>query len=106
MAAPEEGGKHRDKESHYRRAAFLHPLRGQILRLMSGGEETGASEIAAELDEAPGRIAYHLRILVRRRALKVVPKCRPAPPLYRWAPDAEWARKLLEELGGLGPEDG
>jgi hypothetical protein len=105
MATSEERGKHRDRESHYRRAAFLHPLRGKILRRMSGGEEAGTSEIAAELDEAPGRIAHHLRILVRRRALKVVPRCRPAPPLYRWSPDAEWARKMLDELDELGPED-
>lgn len=105
MAGSEEGGKHRGKESRYRRAAFRHPLRGQILRLMSSGGETGTSEIAADLDEAPGKIAYHLRILVRRQVLKVVPRCRPAPPLYRWAPDADWARKMLGELDDLGPED-
>jgi hypothetical protein len=35
-----------------------------------------------------------------------VPRCRPAPPLYRWAPDADWARKMLDELDELGPEDG
>ncbi|HKB52297.1 MAG TPA: helix-turn-helix domain-containing protein [Solirubrobacterales bacterium] len=102
----EEGGKRRDKESHYRCATLLHPLRERILRLTRSDEEVGLSDIAAELDEAPGRVAYHLRVLIRRNALKVVPKCRPAPPLYRWSPAAEWARKMLDEIDELGSEGG
>jgi DNA-binding transcriptional ArsR family regulator len=98
MAGFKRGGKRRDDENDDRRAALLHPLRNRILRLMLGGGEAGAAEIAAELDEAPGRIAYHLRVLVRHEALKVVPKCRPTPPHYRWPPDGDWFRKVLEEL--------
>jgi DNA-binding transcriptional ArsR family regulator len=102
MAGSKDGGKRRDRENHYRCAAFLHPLRHQILCLTFGSEGVGVGEIATELDEAPGRVAYHLRVLTRRNALKVVPKRRPAPPLYRWSPDAEWARKMLGELDDLG----
>jgi DNA-binding transcriptional ArsR family regulator len=112
MAGFKRGGKHRDDGDDERRAALLHPLRSRILRLMLGGGEAGEAEIAAKLDEAPGRIAYHLRVLVRHEALKVVPKCRPAPPHYRWPPDGDWFRKVLEELaeqeeeGGEGGEFG
>jgi DNA-binding transcriptional ArsR family regulator len=106
MAGPKDRGQHRDKENHYRCAALLHPLRHRILRLMLGGTEAGAGGIATELNEAPGRIAYHLRILVRRNAVKVVPRRRPAPPHYRWAPDAGWARKMLDEIDEQDSEDG
>jgi DNA-binding transcriptional ArsR family regulator len=106
MAGSKDGGKRRDKENHYRCAALLHPLRHRILVLMADGREIDRGEIAAELDEAPGRIAYHVRVLVRRRALKVVPKRRPAPARYRWSPDAGWARKMLGEIGELGSDGG
>jgi DNA-binding transcriptional ArsR family regulator len=106
MAGPKDSGRSRGGESHYRCAALLHPLRHRILRLMSAGEEAGPGEIAAELDEAPARIAYHLRLLVGRNALKVVPKRRPAAAHYRLAPDAEWVRKMLGEVDELGSEGG
>lgn len=112
MAGFKRGGKRKDEGDDDRRAALHHPLRNRILRLMHGDGEAGAAEIAAELDEAPGRIAYHLRVLVRHEALKVVPKCQPAPPHYRRTPDGDWFRKLLEELaeqeeeGGEGGEFG
>ncbi len=106
MAGSKDGGKRRDQENHYRCAALLHPLRHRILRLMLAGTEAGVAEIAAELEEPPGRIAYHLRVLARRDALQVVPKCRPAPPLYRWSPDAGWARKMLGEIDEQGSEGG
>ncbi|HSR94119.1 MAG TPA: helix-turn-helix domain-containing protein [Solirubrobacterales bacterium] len=86
--------------------ALAHPLRQRILRLIPTGEQLGGGEIAAELDEPAGRIAYHLRVLVKHDALKVVPKCRPLPPLYRWAPDAGWARKMLGEIDQANREDG
>lgn len=101
MAGSKDGGKRRDKENHYRCAALLHPLRHRILVLMADGREIDRGEIAAELEEAPARIAYHVRVLLRRKALKVVPKCRPTPARYRWSPDAAWARKMLGEIDEL-----
>jgi DNA-binding transcriptional ArsR family regulator len=104
MAGSKDGRERRDKEHHYRRAAVSHPLRQEILCLMLDGMEAGAAEIAAELGEAPGRIAYHLRVLARRRALKGRAKDPPAPPCYRLAPQALWVRKMLTELGGRDSE--
>jgi DNA-binding transcriptional ArsR family regulator len=100
MAGSGGGGERRDKKSHYRRAVLEHPLRRRILRLMLDGTDANAGEIAAELGEALGRIAYHLRVLVRREALKVVARRRPAPASYRWSPQAQWARKMLGEDSG------
>lgn len=98
MAASKDGRERRDKEQHYRRAALAHPLRRGILRLMLDGMEAGAIEIAGELTEAPGRIAYHLRVLTRRGALKGMAKDPPAPPCFRLAPEAPWVRKMLAEF--------
>jgi predicted ArsR family transcriptional regulator len=79
-----------------------HPLRRQILRLMFDGREANSAEIAAELSEAPDKILYHLRVLLRREALKATARGRPAPALFRWSPQAQWARKMLSEGGEFG----
>jgi hypothetical protein len=76
---------------------MFHPLRQRIARLLADGEEAAAGSLSAELEQPLGRIAHHLRILVRRRVLRVVPRRRPAPPLYRWSDDAQWAREMLVE---------
>jgi hypothetical protein len=64
---------------------------------MLDGVEAGTAEIAAELGEDLGRIAYHVRVLNRRRALQGVAKDLPAPPCFRLAPQALWVRKMLAE---------
>jgi DNA-binding transcriptional ArsR family regulator len=103
MAGPEYR-EHRDEENHYRCAALMHPQRHRILCLLADDEEFGVDEIAAELNRPPGTIVYHLRLLTRRGALKVVPKCRPARPLYRWSPQARWVREMLDEIDEQGLE--
>jgi DNA-binding transcriptional ArsR family regulator len=102
MAGSGGGKKRRDKENHYRHAAILHATRQAILHLLSDGRELGASEVAAELDEPLGRISYHLRVLIRRGALKAVARG-PAPALYSWSPQAHWVRKMLDEYGSEDP---
>jgi hypothetical protein len=72
---------------------------------MLDGMEAGAAQIAAVLAEEPGRIAYHLRVLRRRGALKGVAKDPPAPPYFRLAPGALWARRMLAELAKQDGED-
>lgn len=94
MAGTEGGEGRRDRKAHYRLAAISHPLREAILHLLSGGRRADEVEIAAELDEERGRVAYHLRLLVRHDALKAAARGR-SRALYRWAPEAHWARKLL-----------
>jgi DNA-binding transcriptional ArsR family regulator len=106
MAGSKDDGRRRDKEDHYRCAALAHPLRGRLLRLLAGGRRAGVVELAAELGEAPSRIAYHLRVLVKRDALRVAPRCRPASAVYRWSPGADWARKMLDETDAHSADDG
>jgi DNA-binding transcriptional ArsR family regulator len=105
MAGSKDGHERRDKEQHYRRAALAHPVRQGILCLMLDGMEAGTAEIAAALAEEPGRIAYHLRVLTRRTALKGIAKDPPAPPYFRLAPQALWARRMLAELRKQDRED-
>src|SRR5262245_19814416 len=99
MAGPDHGSE-RNRESHYRQATMLHPLRRRIARRLAPGGDAGIAELSAGLGESPGRLAYHLRLLVRRGVLKIVPKRRPNPPLYRWSTDARWARQMLTEEDG------
>jgi DNA-binding transcriptional ArsR family regulator len=104
MAGSKDGGRRRDRENHYRCATILHPLRHRILVLTADGVEVDVGEISAELEEAPAKVAYHVRLLARRNALKVVPRCRPAQPRYRWSANAGWALKMLGEIDELGAE--
>jgi DNA-binding transcriptional ArsR family regulator len=98
MAGFEDEQERRGIEQRYRRAALAHPVRQGILRLLLDGMEAGAVEIAAELNEAPGRIAYHLLVLTRRKAVRGAARDRPASACFRLAPQALWARKMLIEL--------
>ncbi len=97
MAGPRDGGESRGKEARYRRAALHQPLRRRIARRLAEGEEACADELASELGAPRGRVAYHLSVLLSRRVLQVVPRRNPAPPRYRWGPDAQWARDVLAE---------
>lgn len=97
MAGSKDGRERRDKEHHYRRAALAHPRRRAIMRRMLDGTESGAIEIGAELNEAPGRIAHHLLVLRRHGALKGLAKDPPAPPRFGVAPEARWVRKMLAD---------
>lgn len=92
-------------EDRRRCGAVLHPLRRGILRLLRDGGELGLEEIAAGLDQPPARVAAHVRILVRCGALKVEPRIKPNRPRYRWSPDADWARKLLDEFDKRDADD-
>lgn len=85
-------------EDRRRCGAVLHPLRRGILRLLRDGGELGIDELAAELDEPAARVAVHVRVLVRHGALKIEPRTKPNRHRYRWSPDADWARKLLDEF--------
>lgn len=98
MAGFKDRRERRDREKRYRRAAMLHPLRQRIARQLLDGREVDAGWIAVELDQPLGRIAYHLRVLRRRGALRAFAQGPAAPALYRWSPQAHWARKMLAEI--------
>jgi DNA-binding transcriptional ArsR family regulator len=85
-------------EDRRRCATVLHPLRRAILRLLGDDRELDVEEIAAELEQPQARVAAHVRVLVRHEALKIEPRTKPNRPRYRWSPDADWARKLLDEF--------
>ena len=93
-----ERGKGCDREDRYRCAAVAHPLRSELLRLVPDEGEVGAERLAAQMGRRTSRIVYHLRILTRHGALRLVPRRRPAAPLYRHPKDREWVRKLLDEI--------
>jgi DNA-binding transcriptional ArsR family regulator len=98
MAGVAHGKGHSGGGRRRRRCAvILHPLRQRIGRLLVDGREAGAAEIAAELEQAQARVAYHLGLLFRCEVLEAVPSGHPSPPVFRWSPQAEWARKLLGE---------
>lgn len=96
--AESSGGKGCDREDHYRCAAVMHPLRSRLLRIVPDDGEVGAAQLAGEVGWRPRRIVYHLRVLTRHGALRVVPRRRPRPPLYRHPTDRAWVRKLLDEI--------
>jgi hypothetical protein len=102
--AGSSGGKRCDRDDHYRCAAVMHPLRSQMLRLVPGDGEVGAERLAAEVGRRTSRIVYHLRVLTRHGALRVVPRRNPAAPLYRHPPERDWVRKLLDEIDPPGAE--
>lgn len=100
MGKPKDDGESRDKQGRRRRAALCQPLRTRIAAHLEAGREASAEELAAELEAPRGRVAYHLRVLVRCGALQVAPRRNPAPPRFRWNPDAKWASDLLAEERG------
>lgn len=80
-------------------AALRHPLRREILRLMSDGREASPSEVAEELDQLLSNVAYHVRVLVECGALKPVGKRKArgaTQHFYSWSMEADWARAMLE----------
>jgi DNA-binding transcriptional ArsR family regulator len=85
-------------EDRRRCAAVLHPLRRGILRLLRDGRELDVEELAGVLEQSPARVAAHVRVLVRCEALRIEPRTKPNRPRYRWSLDADWARKLLDEM--------
>jgi hypothetical protein len=97
MAGSKDGGESQDKQNHHRQAVMWHRLRRRIAGWMLEGREADAGELATQLDEPLGWVAYNLRVLAKCRVLKAVPKCNPTPPRYRWGPEAQWAREMLAD---------
>lgn len=104
--AGSSGGKRCDGEDHYRCAAVVHPMRSRLLRIVPEDGAVEAEQLAVEVGRQTSRIVYHLRVLTRHGALCVVPRRRPAPPLYRHPAERDWVRKLLDEIDPPSAEEG
>jgi|GEM_PF-2930247 len=105
MAGAADDSDRRDREERLRFAALAHPLRQDIMQPMLKGKEMPVSEVASELDSKPGAISYHVRVLLRRGALRALARGPSVPALYSWPPEADWVRKMLGEGGEFGGQD-
>ena len=105
MAGAADDSDRREREERFRFAALAHPLRQEIMQPMLEGKEMTALEMTGELDSELGIISYHVRVLLRRGALKGVARGPSVPALYSWPPDADWVRKMLGEGGEFGDQD-
>ena len=80
--------------------AIGHHLRRRILLAFLDGElapPVSAGEVAADLGERVGRVAYHLKVLATAGLLQLLPASE-GQPRYAWAPGIEpaWLRLVLE----------
>jgi len=104
MPDPERGSP------HALLAALTHPLRRRILRAMPEEEDAAISprQIAAELDESLTHVSYHVRVLARTRAAKLVRTTRvrgSTQHFYRRTLTATWAMEVLTEPDPEAPGD-
>jgi DNA-binding transcriptional ArsR family regulator len=85
--------------------ALSHPTRRSILKEMGSGEEISPQELSVRVASPLANVAYHVRVLARCEAIKLV---RTAPVrgstqhFYRFAIEAEWACRAV----GIPPRDG
>lgn len=102
MAGSERGRKRRRNDNQGLIVALRHPLRRKILRHMSDERKASPSELSKELSEPLSSVAYHVRVLAERRALRRVSKRQirgTTQHFYRWSVKADWVRAMLEEDG-------
>lgn len=86
-------------------AALENPLRRQILRRMRDGQEISPLELSKELGHPISNVAYHVRVLARCGAVKLVrvKHVRGATKhFYRSTLEPPWARQIID----LEPWDG
>lgn len=79
--------------------ALGHPVRRQILRALSGGEQPASPrQVSAQLDETLSNVSYHFRVLAETGVIELV-STRPVrgstEHFYGTSIDADWARSLL-----------
>jgi DNA-binding transcriptional ArsR family regulator len=99
MARSKRGRRRRNK-NHSLIAALRHPLRREILRLLSDGRKASPSEIAEALELPLSNVAYHVRVLAECGVLKAAGKQQvrgATQHFYRSTLKAEWAQAMLEE---------
>jgi DNA-binding transcriptional ArsR family regulator len=95
-----------DQSNHDLLAALSHPLRRGILRLMPEDEDSSISprELAGELGESLTHVSYHVRVLAKCGAARLIRTERvrgSTRHFYRRKVEASWAKDVLAE-----PEQG
>jgi DNA-binding transcriptional ArsR family regulator len=89
-------------------SALKHELRRRILRLMADGEPISPRELSEPLGEPISNVSYHVRVLAEYALIESVEERQvrgATQHFYRFALDAEWARKVLEEVEEDPPAD-
>jgi DNA-binding transcriptional ArsR family regulator len=92
--------KRRKLENHGLIAAMRHPLRRKILQWMADGRKASPNELSKGLGEPLSNVAYHVRELVARGALRPdgERQVRGAREhFYRRSALPAWLRAMLEE---------
>jgi DNA-binding transcriptional ArsR family regulator len=83
--------------------AMAHPLRRRILRTMQGGRgDVSPRELSDRLEQPLSRLSYHVKVLERCGALKLVdtqPVRGSTQHFYRSVVDADWALLALKAEG-------
>jgi DNA-binding transcriptional ArsR family regulator len=78
--------------------ALRHPLRRQILHLLSGKEPRSPRELADTLGQPLSNVSYHVRILADCDAVKLVRTRQvrgSTQHFYRSSVKPDWARSVL-----------
>jgi DNA-binding transcriptional ArsR family regulator len=95
-----------DNRDHKLLMALEHPLRREILRIMSDEKEISPGQLAERLDRRLANITYHVRVLARCGAVTPAGSKRSGGAtqyFYRWALKEKWARDMLGEEQGKPP---
>ena len=95
-----KGGSEHGDENHRLLNALGHRRRRRTMRLMSDGREASPCDLARELGQALGNVAYHVRVLANADALKSLghrPVKGATKHLYTWSLEPSWAREMLDK---------
>lgn len=79
--------------------ALRHPLRRQILQVLTGDKPRSPRELAETLDQPLSNVSYHVRVLADCGAVKLVRTRRirgATQHFYRTSIKSTWARSVLE----------
>lgn len=88
----------RTADNHDLLAALNHPLRRQILRVMSNRKPISPRQLSDRLDESLSNVSYHVRVLDEYGAIEEVSsrQVRGATQhFYRCTLRAKWAMTVL-----------
>jgi DNA-binding transcriptional ArsR family regulator len=95
-----------DNRDHKLLMALRHPLRREILRIMSDEEEISPRQLAERLGRRLTNVAYHVKVLIQCGAVAPAGNKQAggaAQHFYRWSLKEKWAQDMLGEEQGKPP---